>query len=519
MPGWSRLAHGAPPVRKAPSPSHSRPMACLDGAKLTRNHRVRCDVVIVGTGAGGAVFAAEAAKAGLDVVMLEEGGYYTGKDLSGDAKFSFDHLYRDGGLTATLGRPPIPVPVGCCVGGTTMVNSGTCYRTPDFVLQRWEREFGLEGATELDNDYAAIEQDLSIKPVPDALYGPQHQRVEDAIKELGWAGSRIPRNEDGCISTGTCAMGCPSDGKTSMAVSKVPEALAAGATLWTRAPVRRILRHRNQVVGVAARAGTPEQPTDLLVTAETTVIACGALHTPALLLASGIGGPWIGRNLHLHPATRVVARFPDEIRGWQEVPQAYNIDEFIDDGVFIQGQFVPPDVQAPVIPGWGVEHRQRMAAFPRLASFGALISDRSAGRVRPAGRSTRPVATYRLQPADRDRLIFGIARTIEAFLAAGAEEVYSGVAAMPVVRSRTELARFERLQPPATQIEIMAFHPMGTVRAGGPEIAASDPWGRLYDVEGIVVSDGSLLPTSNRINPQLTIMALARRAARKLVAP
>ncbi|MFQ5513908.1 MAG: GMC family oxidoreductase N-terminal domain-containing protein [Myxococcota bacterium] len=490
-------------------------MPVYDGRQLGRAVSRSADAVVVGTGAGGAVAAAELAAAGLRVVMLEEGGYYTGKDLRGDPLHSFERLYRDGGLTGTLGPAPILVPTGCCVGGTTTVNSGTCYRTPRFVLELWEREWGLEGATELDEHFVAIERALSIAPVPDALYGPQNGCIEGACRELGWRGSRIPRNADGCLASGVCALGCTSDGKMAMSVSKIPEALRDGAELWVNTRAERILLEGRRALGVLARSATG---TPLVVRAPLTVVACGAFHSPALLLASGIRSRWIGRGLHLHPATRVVARFPEPIDGWREVPQAYNIDEFIEDGVFIQGQFVPPALQAAVLPGFGHAHKQRMVSFRTLASFGALISDESSGRVVALRGSSRPLAWYRLQRRDTRKLLFGIARTAEAFFVAGAEEVYSGVAAKPILRNRREALALERLHVPASGIEIGAFHPMGTVRAGAPGRAACDPWGRLRGWEGLAIADASLFPTSNRINPQLTIMALAQRAARSWAA-
>ena len=497
-------------------------MPVFDGSTLRRHHRIAGDAVVVGSGAGGAIATAELAAAGWNVVILEEGGYFTGQHLSGSVSFAFTRLYRNGGLTGTIGRPPIIVPLGRCVGGTTTINSGTCYRTPDFVLQRWERDFGLEGATALEEDYSAIERDLHIKPVPDHLYGPANGRIEEAVERiLGWRGSRIPRNEDGCIATARCAFGCPSDGKLAMNVTKIPEAVARGATLWVHARVRRILLDGHRAVGVVADALTPEgRPTgaQLDVVAGLVVVAAGALHTPALLQASGVRNPWLGRNLHLHPATRVVALFPEPIRGWHEVPQAYNIDEFIPSGIFIQGQFVPPEVQAAAIPGFGRTHAERMRAFERMASFGALISDESSGRVWSAGTSVTPLAWYTLSKRDVRKLLFAIARTAEAFFAAGAMEVYSGVAALPVLRDRTEIATLESARVRPSQLDVMAFHPMGTARAGAAPLSVCDPWGRVYGYRGLAVADASLFPTSNRINPQLTIMALVRRNAREWIA-
>lgn len=492
-------------------------MAVFDASQLRRDHHCTADAVVIGSGAGGAVAASELAQRGWRVVILEEGGYFTGEHLRGEVGFAFSHLYRNGGLTGTIGRPPITVPLGCCVGGTTTINSGTCYRTPDTVLARWEREFGLEGASELGTHYEVLERELHIRPVPDELYGPANGRIQEAVERvLGWRGSRIPRNEHGCMASGVCAFGCPSDGKLAMSVSKIPEAVAAGAELWIRAQARRILFDRRRAVAVVARPACNDEEAKerrLVVTARLIVVAAGAFHTPALLLASGVRSRWLGRNLHLHPATRVVAVFPEPIRGWREVPQAYNIDEFIEDGVFIQGQFVPPEVQAAAIPGFGYRFQERMARFDRMASFGALISDESGGRVWNLGSQPQPLAYYSLSRRDTRKLLFAIARTAQAFLTAGAEEVYTGVNALPVVRSMEDVHALERARISPSRIDIMAFHPLGTARAGAPGLATCDPWGRVYGYEALAVADASLFPTSNRINPQLTIMALARRNA------
>jgi choline dehydrogenase-like flavoprotein len=248
------------------------------------------------------------------------------------------------------------------------------------------------------------------------------------------------------------------------------------------------------------------------VLAKWVVVAAGALHTPALILRSkpGIFQPRLGRNLHIHPATRVIAKFPETLQGWAEVPQSYNLDSFLDEGIFIQGQFVPPAVQAPNIPGVGEEHRQRISEFGRFASFGALISDHTSGRVRANG-----LVTYKLNRTDTDKLQRAIAITAEIFLHAGAEEVYTGIASQPVVKTQADLARLRTLRVKAADIEMMAFHPMGTAAMGSSGLqGVTDAYGRVFGVRNLAVADTSLFPTSNRINPQLTLMALAMRNAK-----
>jgi choline dehydrogenase-like flavoprotein len=499
--------------------------ATLDGAAATRDVHELADVVVVGSGAGGAVVARELAERGRDVALVEEGAFLTGRDFTGNPREMIDLLYRNRGLTGTLGRPMIPIPLGRCVGGTTTINSGTCYRAPEYVLDDWAARHGIEGIREGDLRpyFERVEHELNVRPVPDETYGRNSRLFERGAATLGYAGGRIARNERGCLGTGVCALGCPQDAKQAMHVSYVPRALARGARLFTRCRVERVLLSGGRAVGVVGRfldAALRDRGHELRLLARHVVVACGALLTPALLERSGVpdASAMRGRNLHIHPATRVAALFDEEVRGWEEVPQAYNVHQFTREGIFIQGQFVPPALEAPVVPGIGAAHKARMAGYARLGSFGALISDESAGRVRAAGRGF-PRVTYQLGPADARRLARAIGLTAEVFFAAGAREVYSGVHSRPVLRSADEARALQLAALPAGDFEMMAFHPQGTARMGkDPKTAVTDSVGRVHGTPGLWVGDASLFPSSCKVNPQMTIMALATRLAEHLAA-
>ena len=494
-----------------------------DGAAVAHDVHELADVVVVGSGAGGAVVARELAARGRDVALVEEGGFFTGKDFTGNPRAMIDLLYRSRGLTGALGRPTIPIPLGRCVGGTTTINSGTCYRAPDYVLDEWAERYGVRGAREADLRpyFERVEQELNVRPVPDETYGRNSSLFERGAAALGYAGARIPRNERGCLGTGVCAFGCPQDAKQAMHVSYVPRALDAGARLFTRCRVDKILLSADKAIGVVGRfvdAEGRETGHELRVLARQVVVACGALLTPALLERSRVPDPsgLRGRNLHIHPATRVGALFDEEVRGWEEVPQAYNVHHFTREGIFIQGQFVPPAMEAPVLPGVGTAHKEIMARYTRLGSFGALISDESAGRVR-AGRGRAPRVTYQLGAADAKKLARAIGLTADIFFAAGAREVYSGVHSRPILRSIDEARALQQTELPAADFEMMAFHPQGTARMGeDARQAVSDSAGRVHGTPGLWIGDASLFPSSCKVNPQITIMALATRLAERL---
>src|SRR5574341_1548006 len=206
----------------------------IDGATVDHDVNVRAQVCVIGSGAGGAVVAKELAEAGVEVCLLEEGAYYRGKDFTGNPQEMINLLYRNRGLTGTVGRLTIPIPLGKCVGGTTTINSGTCYRAPDYVLEAWRREHGVSETDEphLRPFFEKVEREINVRAVPDETYGRNSRLFERGAATLAFAGARIPRNEQGCLGTGVCAFGCPQDAKQAMHVSYVPKAVTAGATLY-----------------------------------------------------------------------------------------------------------------------------------------------------------------------------------------------------------------------------------------------------------------------------------------------
>jgi choline dehydrogenase-like flavoprotein len=212
--------------------------------------------VVIGTGAGGAVVARELAEAGLAVVMIEEGRYFQRQDFTGRAFAMQQKLYRAGGSTMSIGNVAIPIPIGMTVGGTTTVNSGTCYRVPDHVLTHWRDELGL---TEFTPDHLApfydrVERVLGVAPTPAPLLGGCARVIARGCDRLGFRHAPLQRNAPGCDGQGVCCFGCPTDAKRSTNVSYVPLALRAGAELFTRARAERIIVEGGRAAGVVARA-------------------------------------------------------------------------------------------------------------------------------------------------------------------------------------------------------------------------------------------------------------------------
>jgi choline dehydrogenase-like flavoprotein len=464
-----------------------------------------CDVVVVGSGAGGAAAARVLAEAGLDVVVVEEGGYHDAGSYSRDPLEALPMLYRDGGLTVCAGRPAIPLPVGRCVGGTTVINSGTCLHAPGDVLARWRDEFGVGWATELDAEFESLDRDLRVAPVDPARAGRNAELCRIGAEAIGARNGPLPRNAAGVSCCGTCPTGCAIDAKQAANVSELPRAVAAGARIRADCRVERVLLDRGRAAGVACDGYE--------VRARAVVLAAGALGTPELLLRQGLASSSgeVGRRLRIHPACWVGASFDEEVRGWDGVMQSWHVGEWSDRGLFLEATFTPLAFGAHWLRGAGAAYKERIERYSRMAIIGVHLSERSEGRLRP-GRAGLRIG-YRLSRRDAATLRFGIARAADIHFAAGAREVYPQVGRLAAIgpggQSRVEDGRFS----PA-DLRLEAFHPMGTARMGlDPRRSVVGPSGEAHDVPGLHVADASLFPTSLRVNPMLTIMACARRIA------
>jgi len=477
-----------------------------------------CDVVIVGSGAGGAVAAAALAEAGLDVIVLEAGQSRNRESYPADPLEAIASLYREAGLTMAEGRPTIPIPVARTVGGTTVINSGTCFRAPEPVLEDWRRRFGVTWADELDAHFAEAEEFLRVTPLDPERMGRNGQLAMEGAAALGVSSGPIARNAGNCVQCSSCPYGCPIDAKRGMHVSYLPRAVAAGARLRTGVEARRVLVEEGRAAGVrclAQSADNGRQRPFAVRGRLATIVAGGALGTPELLLRSGLGGGQVGRNLHIHPACWVGARYPESVRGWEGVMQSYYLDEWEPQRILLEATFTPLAFGGAWLQGTGSEHQRAMLEFDRVGSIGVQLSDESAGRVSTA-RDGSLRASYRLSRGDADRLVFGIARAAEVHFAAGATAVYPNIARVPVL-TPNRLAEFEATSFKPSELRLEAFHPMGTARIAGQGEGVCAADGSVNGVAGLYVADASLFPTALGVNPMMTIIAFAKAVASGLI--
>jgi choline dehydrogenase-like flavoprotein len=494
----------------------------LEVIELDRDHVEDCDVVVVGSGAGGAVVAKELAEAGRRVVVVEEGAYFTKDDFTGPPITRFQKLARDAGTTQTFSRRPIPLPLGKAVGGTTVINSGTCWRAPDKVLRSWA-SMGVEGADPeaMRPYFERVERILNIRPVPRELWGRNAELTHEGITKLGVSGGPLLRNITDCHGCGTCAMGCPSNAKQAMHISYLPLAQQAGARIYARTRVDRVLTERGRATGVVASVVDPRDRkiATLTVRAPVVVVAAGTIHAPVLLHRSGLAGRsgHLGRNLRIHPAVGVAGAFPEDVSSWRGTLQPYFVDELFDShDVMLETTSSVPALAAGALPGVGREAIDMLPGLRMVASIGLYVSDTSSGRVHVLPRAREPIIRYRLGETDFRKLLVGMRLAAEVHLAAGAMMALVGLPGLPAIGSTSDLDKVTEGNWKPTDVRPTAFHPMGTARMGRPGVGVIDSWGRHHDVENLYVADGSIFPTCVGVNPQVSIMAFATRTAEKI---
>jgi len=488
-----------------------------------RGGRFDTDVVVVGTGAGGAAAGAELAEAGLEVTFVEEGSHHATTSFNPYATETVPRIYRDASSTIIFGRPDIPYLEGRCVGGSTVLNGGMAYRAPEHVLDGWAKTTGLDdlGPKGLEPFFERVEARVRVGHQMEASIGDDSRIMVAGAKKLGWKYEVNRRNQEHCVGVNNCVFGCPTGAKQSSLVTYVPRALSSGARILTEIRVERLLIERGRAVGIAGRAVNPrtrKPDIDVEVRARAVVVAAGAIQTPYLLLRHKLGRPSrrLGKNFLCHPNVKVLAVYPFDVNAWQGVNQFGQIREFDGEGILMAENMVPPGALAALIPRVGRGAWDLMRRYNQIMATGVLVEDSTTGTV-SRGPFGLVVPRYDITAYDHARFLKGARLLAELHFLMGAEYVVLPFAQHPIATSIDDLSRLDVTTVPARSLELLTVHMMGTAAIGAtPESSVVDPNGQLWDLPGCYVADASLFPTAIGRNPQITIMALATRVAHRL---
>jgi len=488
----------------------------VSAKEWTGNRDVECEVVVVGTGAGGAVVGRELADRGFAVVYIEEGSRQRRNDFTGSFVHAHSTYFRN---ALTVGNSPVTMLMGKLVGGSTAVNTGTSLRPPPWVLEDWcefldSDDFSVEG---LSPYFDRVENILQVSPPERKYIGPIADVFDRGCAAFGWSARPIPRNAVGCEGQGFCDYGCAAGARRSVDISYLPGALEKGSMVISDLRAERVIVENGRAVGIFARDA---KGNEFRVRGKAVVLAGGAIPTPMLLLRQGLanGSGEVGKNLSLHPSAGFGGYFDERMDPEKYIPQGYMVDEFLREGMLIVAAQPDLNIAHMMFPFTGQRLMRAIDSLSNLALFGVMIRDKSRGRVWTDVKGN-PAMTYNLLPEDIDRMHKALVHTGEMCLAAGARRLYTGLVGRDALESAAEFDRFKSTPLSASELALISYHPLGTCRMGrDPKTSVVDLDHQTYDVPGLFIVDGSTVPGPPGVNPQIIIMAMATRAAERIAA-
>jgi choline dehydrogenase-like flavoprotein len=535
-PLWTTIGYRSPIEPLTDEPTPIVPLVPPLGDDAITLH---ADVVVVGSGAGGGVVAAEAARAGRSVIVVEAGQFIAEPEMPTDELAAYDRMYLDHGMTATWDGA-VSILAASVVGGGTTVNWMTSIPAQPGVRAEWANDHGIDGAdgAEFDDDQTVIEREIGVQ-------GPPNVPAKDAAilrgaAALGWEAAETRRDGVGCGDCGSCPFGCRRGAKQGGLRVHLADAWRHGARILPDARVEKVLLAGGRVDGVAVRLADGRS---LTIRAPQVVLAAGALRTPGILERSGVGHPSVGRFLRLHPVSVVGAFMRDAVTMWSGTTQAARSLEFLEprepggSGFVIESAPGHPGLIGLAFPWESTAGFQEiMTRVRRIAPLIAIVRDTGpGGRVRSTGSGGVRI-DYPMGAVETATLRRGLVELARLGRAAGAGDMVAlGTPPAwfrPGAASDAEARAFEAYLDRLRSFDfgpnrgmVFSAHQMGTARMGAdPADHPVDERGRVRaDVRGAVVpglyvGDGSLFPTAIGVNPMITIMVLARRVARTVLA-
>jgi choline dehydrogenase-like flavoprotein len=497
--------------------------------------QLSCDVAIIGTGAGAGITAEILTRAGLDVILIEEGPLRTSNDFNQKESEAYSQLYQEGATRATLDNA-ITILQGRCVGGTTVINWTSSFRTPGSTLKHWQEHYGLGEITEaaMAPYFEQAEKRLNVMPWA-AAPNANNELLRTGANKLNLEPAVIPRNVKGCWNTGSCGMGCPTNAKQSMLITTIPTALTAGARLYyqTRAEKLEITDGKAQALICSGIRLNGDRVSDkqLRITAKHFVVSGGAINSPALLLRSKAPDPHslLGKRTFLHPVSFSSGVYADKVEGWAGAPQTIYSDHYIHTmphegpiGYKVEATPMHPGLTSVLFGGTGNDLAERFKNYPHTQLLLSLMRDgfhpESVGGEVMLNVDGSPLLAYTLTPYVLDGFRRSLLTMAEIQFAAGAQKV------MPYHQQGKYYTSWTEAKAGINQLEMKPFltgagsaHVMGGCQMGGSEAqGVIRPDGVHWQLSNVSVHDGSIFPTSIGANPQLSIYGATTRLSIQL---
>ncbi|MFT5814489.1 MAG: choline dehydrogenase-like flavoprotein [Psychroserpens sp.] len=498
---------------------------------------IKTQVCIIGSGCGGATLAKKLTDAGIDVVVLERGGYYPAgkmdqRELNMAGKISQERNLKtshDGGNVVAGGNN---------IGGASVHYWADSYRTPQFKLDEWANDFGVIGhnTADLKPAFDEIEQSLNIHAATDEYFNRMNEIMRDVSKKLGWHGHRVPQARKYCLKSGHCMQGCMYDAKQSQVVTHLPTAIKQGAKVYADAEAAKFVFEgdtvKSLIVDIIDRARNKPNGLKMVVHADQFVVAAGGFNTPFFLMQQGLKEqlPELGKNLSMNPSSVVHGIYDEKIILWRNIPAAYGVDEFLEKryknnqyqegGYILMANQIQPALLATFTPGFGEVHQEVMANMSQVGGTISWIDDIPAelGEIQMGDDGTKTIF-YEYGPLTQAVLKDSLTKQITLQFAAGAKKVIIAGHQGITFNSIDELAKLDELIIKAGGLFLASPHPGGGCRMGSDASnSVVDSNHKIHGLSNVYVADSSVFPTSSALDPSLTIMAFSYMAAKSIVA-
>jgi choline dehydrogenase-like flavoprotein len=492
----------------------------------SKSLRLQADVIVVGSGSGGAIAAYELAQAGKKVIILEAGRYVSSASFKEDMTDSMKRMYQDHGLQ-TNSTGDLILLQGALVGGSSVVDTTTCERLPKEVREQWRKDFGLENLTDEDFDahYEKIEKNLAVHENEAHEINDCANTIVRGCESMGWSWKPVSRNVRQCALTGHCIAGCASDRKQSMLVTYLPWAVAHGAEIYVDAHVDFVNTRNGRASGVSGRIIDPDTQqivSNFVMEAQLVIVAAGAVQTPLIMQKSGIGqqSDMVGRNLSVHPFVTVIGKFPDPIYGWRGALTGVQVNEFYtkENGYVLMesGLAAPVQLVSQGELGEGDEYVKFMEQYKYFSALNVFINDHGQGYSHWVGdpETGEKRVEWNLSRDEFDYFKAALRRAGRIMFASGAAKVYLPAYNLTAANSVFELDQaIDKIDYGSLglfALRMLAYEPQGTCRMGkDPFTSVVNPWGESHEVKGLFITDASILPSGTTTHPHLTVCALS----------
>lgn len=485
---------------------------------------VEADAVVIGTGAGGAVAAANLAQAGLRTVVLEAGPQVRPEDMTRDAPRFLARYFWDGGLRLLGGSAPIPTMQGRCLGGSTVSNSAIMYKLPDWVRKEWIEHDGCTHLAEaaFDRSFDRIFAGTRTQPTPLEAQGPRNLIIRDALQKMGIAGNPLPRAVEGCKGCADCIVGCACGAKQSVDRSYIPVSTAAGGQVYTCCHVDRVIMEGDRAVGVTGRVIDPKGyrvVARFTVRAPRVILSAGTMHTPTILQQSGVNPRGqVGSTLFAHISGGVIGIMDEPMYPWVGASQGWGAFSKEVQGLKFESLWADPSVMLVKWGGFGPDFLRKLGDINH-ATIGALVYRGKCSGTVKANRDGSPRMKLYIPKSEAHVVMRGQKLMADGLLRCGARYVFAGK--MPGVpeelRTERDTETLLGTHLHAGHLPMTGNHVFGSCRmTGSDKTGPVDLEGRVRGTRGLWICDGSIFPSPSAVNPQATIMALSDLITRRI---